>query len=350
VPHFPKPYYRSQRGTWCVQIKGKQITLGADKEAAWAEYHRLMLDRGHPAAKRQNLTVVEACDLWLDQSKAVHQANTYATNRWALQQVTSVFGTVKVTELKVSAVERWLAGAGLRSSTKRNYLIVLRTALRWCQAEGYIQGEIPVLKIKLPESLSRTRTIAPEEREKLLKGVNPELRRYLIALGESGARPSVIWKMEAKDIDWKAGTATVISKRRPYTVQITTRLAEMLRELEAKNPTGALFRSPRGRPWTAANIRAALREASIRLGIKPTITAYSFRHSYVTDALERGLNPSIVAALVNHKDLTMISQHYNHLAERREALRKAAEDAAGSFSASTPEPSPDRGKRRRAPR
>ena len=49
----------------------------------------------------------------------------------------------------------------------------------------------------------------------------------------------------------------------------------------------------------------------------------------MTDALAAGVNPAAVAAPVNHVDLTMISKHYNHLAEGGEdILRRAAEDAA----------------------
>jgi hypothetical protein len=43
---FPQLYFRAQRGTWCVQLGGKQITLGADRDEALREYHRLMAERG----------------------------------------------------------------------------------------------------------------------------------------------------------------------------------------------------------------------------------------------------------------------------------------------------------------
>jgi hypothetical protein len=42
---FPRPYFRAQRGTWCVQLHGKQITLGSDKEEAFCLYHKLMAEQ-----------------------------------------------------------------------------------------------------------------------------------------------------------------------------------------------------------------------------------------------------------------------------------------------------------------
>jgi hypothetical protein len=46
---FPQPYFRAQRGTWCVQVGGRQITLGDDRDEAFREYHRLMAERGQGA-------------------------------------------------------------------------------------------------------------------------------------------------------------------------------------------------------------------------------------------------------------------------------------------------------------
>jgi hypothetical protein len=42
---FPQPYFRAQRGTWGVQVGGKQITLGEDREEAFREYHRNKVER-----------------------------------------------------------------------------------------------------------------------------------------------------------------------------------------------------------------------------------------------------------------------------------------------------------------
>ncbi len=36
MSHFPKPFYRSTRRLWYVQLAGKQINLGPDREAAFA--------------------------------------------------------------------------------------------------------------------------------------------------------------------------------------------------------------------------------------------------------------------------------------------------------------------------
>jgi hypothetical protein len=45
----PQPYFRAQRGTWCVHLDGKQIALGADEKEAFTLYHKLMTERASPS-------------------------------------------------------------------------------------------------------------------------------------------------------------------------------------------------------------------------------------------------------------------------------------------------------------
>ena len=42
MPRFPKPFFRQSRGLWYVQVGGKQINLGHDRDAAFRQYHALM--------------------------------------------------------------------------------------------------------------------------------------------------------------------------------------------------------------------------------------------------------------------------------------------------------------------
>ena len=42
MAHFPKPFFRTARNSWFVQIGPRQINLGTDRVAAFARYHELM--------------------------------------------------------------------------------------------------------------------------------------------------------------------------------------------------------------------------------------------------------------------------------------------------------------------
>ncbi len=47
---FPKPFYRTARNAWFLQVGAKQIKLGPDRDAALRRYHELM---GQPEASRR---------------------------------------------------------------------------------------------------------------------------------------------------------------------------------------------------------------------------------------------------------------------------------------------------------
>ena len=42
MAHYPKPFFRGDRGLWYVQLNGKQHNLGREKDDAFRRYHQLM--------------------------------------------------------------------------------------------------------------------------------------------------------------------------------------------------------------------------------------------------------------------------------------------------------------------
>ncbi len=101
------------------------------------------------------------------------------------------------------------------------------------------------------------------------------------------------------------------------------------RPVMEEHPVGALFRDTRGRPWTKNALVCRFRRLSETLGT--SITAYAFRHTFCTEALERGVDSTTVAVLMGHRDTTMVAKVYSHLTHNQKhlqaALRKARGDA-----------------------
>ncbi|HWB12988.1 MAG TPA: hypothetical protein VG826_27430 [Pirellulales bacterium] len=86
-----------------------------------------------------------------------------------------------------------------------------------------------------------------------------------------------------------------------------------------------------GRSYNAVALRRfALRRATPRrcpkrktVKLPAGAVAYAFRHTYITDCLEKGIDPATVAALTG-TSVAMIEKHYGHLTKRGEHLRAAA--------------------------
>lgn len=75
MPKFAKPFYRSARNCWFVQIGKEQIKLHSDETEAFRLYHELMAERGkpQPAApiRPGSPPLAEVLDKFLDWCKRI---------------------------------------------------------------------------------------------------------------------------------------------------------------------------------------------------------------------------------------------------------------------------------------
>ena len=123
-----------------------------------------------------------------------------------------------------------------------------------------------------------------------------------------------VWVLKSKDYD-RTGKLRHI--------YLTPAMVELTQTLCREHPTGPLFRNTRGEPWTVNAVRIRFRNLRERLKLDPRVCAYAFRHTFVTDALEKGVPIATVAELAGHADTKMVSQVYSHLSQKGEHLRQA---------------------------
>ncbi len=90
-------------------------------------------------------------------------------------------------------------------------------------------------------------------------------------------------------------------------------------------------RSSPGHPDAQGDHRGKL--TTKKVGFR--VIAYGARHSFATNALIKGVDSVTVAHLMGHKDASMVSKVYSHLATNVEFLRQQARTAAGANAKST---------------
>jgi site-specific recombinase XerD len=71
-----------------------------------------------------------------------------------------------------------------------------------------------------------------------------------------------------------------------------------------------------------------MKRLKVELGLDPAVVFYSYRHTFLTNALERGVDVATVAELTG-TSISMIQKHYGHLASKHDHLRAAAARAMG---------------------
>ena len=134
---FPQPYFRAQRGTWCVQLDGRQITLGPDRDEAFRAYHKLMVGERSSSQPVDGPLVVVLLDRFLEWCRNNKAPRTYD---WYLRYLRSFAGhapaNLSVEHLKPFHVQEWVDAHSGWKTGKRGAIIAVQRALNWAARQG----------------------------------------------------------------------------------------------------------------------------------------------------------------------------------------------------------------------
>jgi integrase len=348
-----RPWYWSARGGWYVTVGSRRRLLAKGpkrktKNEAEREFYLLMLAEGRSApTDRGSLTLRGLVNLFLGKVKLAvtrgeREQGTYDTYEKYLVSAIKSAGDVKASGIGMAQLNAWVDGKPWGPTVRHNALNAVKIAYRWARKNGHLAVN-PIADMDLPRPKKRTKIPTAKQVEAIFGAAwGQPFRDFLTALRETGARPSEVRSLTADKVDLEAGIWTVKNKTRTATgeeyrpVYLTPAAIELTRRRLQAFPEGLVFRNSRGEPWKKGAIAYRFIRLQAKLGYGPECSAYAFRHLFVTDALERGVNPAVVAELVGHRDLTMIMRVYNQLKQRtdhlREAVRQARPEAASARS------------------
>ena len=342
-----RPWFRAEKNTWYATIGGKKLSLKvqgfsnlAEAERAW---HRLMAGlplqpteepkrvaevRQEPKSQGKVLTVKDVSDAYLQAKQGQVKPTTHYGYRYGLETLCKTFGKVQAETVKVQDVSRWLNALPKSSDTKRAIGKAALSAFKFAEEEGLISSN-PMKGLKRPPGRSRgtEAVISGADHERLLAVASEALKRVLVLLRETGARPSEVFTLKAGDVDLLQGIAVIrehkTSAHGKQRFLVLTPLAlEVLKPLMASSTDGSLLRNSKGTAWDKDTLAHAIRRARKLAGL-PKAVAYGYRHSFATDALAAGVPDATVAALLGHGSTTMLHKHYSHLTARTAHLKDA---------------------------
>jgi integrase/recombinase XerC len=332
MPHYPKPFFRSDRGLWYVQINGRQLNLGGDQDAAFRKYHELMQQ---PAEIRTEL-VVGVIEGFLDWCQRRRSARTYAGHKWHLQRFLNSLPNadrLTVDQLKPFHVLNWVdAHPSWGKTYRRNAIGSVQRAFRWALQVGHIEKS-PVANIAKPSAERREQLISEAEYRRILAFARDEcFRDLLIFSWETGARPQETRIVEAhhfnpeqRRIEIPPGEAK--GGKRPRVILLTEAALAVVRRRVKIHPRGPIFRNHCGRTWKQSAINCRLGRMKKKLGVKYAL--YSFRHSFATRLLTAGADSLSVSALLGHADGTMLARVYSHLDKNLDFLHGVLTSKSG---------------------
>jgi len=349
MPRKPSPWWWEQKGVYCVTIEGKRHRLGADKEAAETEFHRLM---ANPAQRVRADSVKAISDLFLDWTQAHRAHETYL---WYRKHLQSFVDSLKpplmtVDRLKAHHVDSWIDKHGWESSYARGAMTAVSRCLNWALKKGHIEQNPIYKKLDKPKAGKRDVVLSPDDFKKLLEHLHGEFRDLVVTAWETGCRPQEVTKVEARHVDLKNGcwvfpAAESKGKREKRSVYLSDTALAITKKLMEQHPTGPLFRRPNGEAWSRHDASQYFRRLKKKLGAHYRL--YDLRHSFITNGLKNGVDPVTMANLVGHVDLKMIHEIYSHVSKDISFMRDAARKAiSGGASASRASTSPKTKKRR----
>lgn len=352
----PKPFYKTSHKAWYLERNGKQECLikgdkAATQEEAFREYHRRMAGE-LPTTNRTTVAEIVAQYLaWVEKNRSP------ATHEWYVKYLDYSPKSAKtrrtfldyigdrklVADLKPVHIQRWLDdkfsvdtnGNPLSDNYKNCAARSVATCFNWAADLQILPGN-PVRGFKRPAPQARECYLTPDQWQKLINAVDGPFADLLWFLHETGARPQEAKIVTAADFN-KAGRRLVLTrekskgKRLRRVIRLNDRAMEIVTRLALKHPDGELFRNNRGRAWTNFSLNCRFQKVRKKLGFP--VFAYVLRHTFITDALLRGVDPLTVAALAGHKDAAMIMKVYSHLCENDEHLAAKLKQATGEDAA-----------------
>ncbi len=168
----------------------------------------------------------------------------------------------------------------------------------------------PKKEIKLPVVLSKT------EVSDFFNQVQNLKHRSIIALLYScGLRVSELINLKISDIDSKRMQVAIRSAKgnKDRYVPLDVKVLALLRVYyQHYKPVHFLFNGQESTKYSSTSIRAIIRDASIKAGIRKNVTPHTLRHSYATHLLESGTDLRYIQVLLGHNSVKT-TEVYTHV-------------------------------------
>jgi integrase len=306
---------------------------------AWFEH----LGKGGAA---KTLTVRGACENYI-----AHLENTKGTGSKTAKDVESRFKAyvythpklmrLELPKLSPAHVEAWRKalrtkptdsgpnrGQQRSDSSLNRDMTCFRAALNLAYKDGHLTSDFAWRGKLLPiEGADKRRTdyLDAKQRKALVKSAAPDLADFLRGLSLLPLRPGALAALKVGDFDKRLKTLRIGKDKsgadRNLSLPLdTARFFESL----CKDRIGMLpiFARANGAAWGKDAWKGLVRAAVTAAELPDSVTAYTLRHSVITDLMNGGLDPLTVAAL-SGTSLAMIQKHYGHLTQKQ-AVRALA--------------------------
>lgn len=319
-------YHHSPLGDFA--LLDEKARYDAAKVAAEAFFARL--DMGGTTEK---VTLKQACEAYVEHLK---QANSEASSLDAKGRFTRLvysdpLGRVELAKLKRPHVQAWrdrvLAKRPSRGAFNRD-ATCLKAALNLARERDHIATDHPWRVVLKPfENATKRRTLYLDvaARRKLIERSPAEVQPLLRSLALLPMRVGEVASLKVEHLDQRNKVLSVpTGKTDPREIPLGDEAFAHLKACaKGKHPSAWLVARADSRQWDRFTWRDMIRDGVKAAKLPRATSAYTFRHSTITDLLTAGLD-TLTVAKISGTSLLMIEKHYGHLRleHARDALQK----------------------------
>lgn len=154
-----------------------------------------------------------------------------------------------------------------------------------------------------------------EQRRNFIKNAPGDLAAFLRGLSMLPLRPGALAALTVDDFDCRLSVIKIGKDKSGQDRKIKLPLKTARRFEEAarnRNPTAPLLARADGQAWNKDSWKWPLKDAAKKAGLPIGTTAYTLRHSVISDLVHGGLD-LLTVAQISGTSVAMIEKHYGHL-------------------------------------
>ncbi|HEY2345631.1 MAG TPA: tyrosine-type recombinase/integrase [Xanthomonadaceae bacterium] len=335
-------FYDGDTGKKPNKTLGGFGTLPANKrfDAAKREAEAWFKHLSH-GGSTDDVTVKQACE-------AYAEGSTDAAARFRRRVYSDPIAKVKLTKLSKEHVRQWrkrlaatpaivalrkvASESQTRSRTDASVnrdMTALRAALNAAKARDEVTTDAAwVVPLKPIEGAGKRRNVYldREQRRALLSALPVDAGAFVKGLCLLPLRPGALAGLTVGDFD-KRRKELVVGKDKQGAdrrILVPDMVGTLLTD-QSKNklPAAPLFARADGKAWDKDSWKYPIKDAAKAAGLPVATTAYTLRHSAITDLVTGGLD-LLTVAILSGTSWKMIQDHYGHLQQERAAAALAA--------------------------
>ncbi len=209
------------------------------------------------------------------------------------------------------------------SSINRD-MAMLRAALNKVLAPGAPDTEAgwqEALKNIRNADRQRTLYLDRSQRRDLLKEIDTEAEPFVRALCLLPLRPGAVAGLRVRDFEHKTSELNIGKDKsgKARRILLSAAAAELFSaQVGDRAPDSPLLRRANGKAWDRETWKKPIAEAARKASLPNGTTAYTLRHSTITDLVNGGL-PLLTIAQISDTSAEMIERHYGHLCQHAAA-------------------------------